>query len=108
MLEPQLNVTEIDRYRKEIDAIDNDIILLLAKRFETARKIAALKRMIHQPVVQPERQQEVERKYVTRGRQYAFSEDFMVDLYHLIHEETCRLEERIVQDESCTAVDKQV
>lgn len=110
-MESQLKLSELDLYRREIDAIDHEMIRSLARRFEVARNIAAIKRQTAQPVVQPERQREVENKYVSRGRSFALNDEFMVNLYHLIHEETCRMEERVVRANDVHAqvqVDKQV
>lgn len=90
------NVNGIESYRNEIDGIDKEVIFSLAKRFEAARKIAAIKRKTAQPVLQPDRRREVEQKYVKRGREYALSEEFMIKLYELIHEETCKMESHVL------------
>ncbi|MCF8564318.1 chorismate mutase [Alicyclobacillus tolerans] len=91
---------ELSRYRQEIDAIDRQIIEQLARRFDVAKEIAKIKRTYDLPVVQPDRKQEVERRYIRHGEQLRLAKDFMSHLYHLIHQETCRVEDEWVANSS--------
>lgn len=86
----------IGAYRAEIDGIDEKVIEAIALRFAAARKIAELKSKWEKPVVQTERALQVEQSYIELGSNFSLSKDFMSRLYHLIHEETCRVEADIV------------
>jgi monofunctional chorismate mutase len=49
----------IQELRKEIDKIDDEIIDLLKRRLEIARKIGKIKKERHLPVLDKEREKEV-------------------------------------------------
>lgn len=51
--------TEIQKARKKIDLIDNDIAALLLERARMAIRVAGLKKAAHMPIVDPEREKEV-------------------------------------------------
>ncbi len=88
--------SKLHEYRQQIDDIDCQLIEFLARRFDVARRIAKLKREHELAVVQPERAAEVEQRYVHRGQQHGVKDEFMTRLYHLIHQETCRIEDETI------------
>ncbi len=46
----------LDELRQEVDAIDNELMLLLSKRFKLAESIADLKQQASLPIYSPERE----------------------------------------------------
>ena len=50
---------ELEQWRKKIDAIDQQLASLLCQRLDCARNISALKELIGEDVLQPEREKEV-------------------------------------------------
>ena len=50
---------EIADWRKEIDQLDQQIVVLISKRAEAAKAIGALKRSADLPVYEPGREQDV-------------------------------------------------
>lgn len=49
---------ELKDYRKEIDAIDEELVRLFQERMDVAEKIAAYKKEKNLPIFQPAREQE--------------------------------------------------
>lgn len=79
--------------RRQIDDVDKQLILYLAKRFELSRTIGLMKRAADAPVHQPDRAKEVQDRYVNLGAAHGIDTAFVRDLFHLIHEESCRMQE---------------
>ena len=50
---------ELDEWRKQIDALDQQLSTLLCKRLQCAQNISFLKSKIGEQVLQPEREKEV-------------------------------------------------
>ncbi|HRJ59713.1 MAG TPA: chorismate mutase [Azospirillaceae bacterium] len=84
--------------RADIDAIDRDIIALLAKRFAVVHRVAVVKKREGLPAVLPERIAVVKRQARALAENAGLSPDFAESLYHLIIEEACRLEEEFLHD----------
>ncbi|GGI95360.1 hypothetical protein GCM10010885_01200 [Alicyclobacillus cellulosilyticus] len=78
--------------RRRIDALDEQLIECLAQRFLVAQEIARLKWQYNMSVVQADRAQDVERRYIEAGKAHQIDPVFMARLYQLIHEETCRMQ----------------
>ena len=84
--------TELDHWRRQIDELDEHLVETLRIRMEIAMKIARLKQHHGLSVRQHGRAEEVRQRYIERG-QGLLSEEFLHNLYALIHEETCLREE---------------
>lgn len=75
---------EITDLRKEIDAIDQQLVNLFCRRMDVAGKIAAYKKEHGFPIYHPAREQEVLQKAaMTAGTELA---DYVQDLYSVIFE----------------------
>jgi len=91
---------EIKLLRKEIDAIDNDMIALLAKRMECVRHIGTWKRAHNVSLFQPGRWEHVLLDRVRSSARHHLSESFARDLFEHIHEEALNIQGRIPTDKS--------
>jgi chorismate mutase len=91
---------EIKLLRKEIDAIDNDMITLLAKRMECVRHIGTWKRAHNVSLFQPERWEHVLQDRVRSSARHHLSESFARDLFEHIHEEALNIQGRVPTDKS--------
>ena len=89
---------EIRLLRKQIDANDNDMITLLAKRMECVRQIGAWKRVHNISLFQPERWEHMLRERARSSTSHHLSESFVRDLFEHIHEEALNIQERIPTD----------
>lgn len=79
----------IDSLRKEIDAIDNEMMKLLVKRFEITKKIRRYKKENKLPVMDKAREEHiVQEKTGSSGLPRKFIKDF----YKVIFEESRRIQ----------------
>ncbi len=83
----------INDLRKDIDKLDNDLIDLLANRMNIARQIGSYKRLADVANYQPDRWDEIIRSRTKTAADKNLSENFMLRVYQLIHEESLRQQE---------------
>lgn len=83
------NLTEL---RKEIDAVDEQLLLLISQRVGIAREIGQWKREHDEPVIQAQRYQEVLNHYMELGASKGLSEDLVRAIFEALHKESVRVE----------------
>lgn len=88
----------LEQYRHEIDSLDAQIIRALGNRFEVCRKIAEFKREQVIPMMQYGRVEEVKRRCAELGTEYGIDPELVLNLYTLIINESCRMEDKIIGD----------
>ncbi len=91
-----LKMSELEGFRAEIDAVDSQIVEALAKRFEICQRVANFKKQHGIAMMQPERVEAVKQRRRELAMQYGLDGDFMVALYSVIIQETCRMEDEII------------
>ncbi len=91
--------TKLDRLRKEIDMIDDEIMNILASRMKIAREIGAYKKDNNMTILQSERWKEVLQKFVERGSQNGLGEEFITKVIKSIHDESIEQQERVMTGE---------
>ena len=84
---------ELQGYRKQIDKIDEEIIELLAKRFETVTKIGKFKKENNLSIIDNNRFQKVLDKVKNIASKHGISVSLIQDMYNLIHKYSCELEQ---------------
>ncbi|HCM83340.1 MAG TPA: chorismate mutase [Alphaproteobacteria bacterium] len=82
--------------RKEIDAIDNDIIALLARRFALLPEVVAYKEANGLPPIIPERVREVLERNMATARTSGVSEKLVHDIYEQIINTMCKAEAAVM------------
>jgi chorismate mutase len=82
--------------RGELDAIDAALVDALGRRLELCRRIAAYKREHGVPMMQPHRVELVKRRCAALGEQRGLAGRFVSELYTLIIDEACRVEDDII------------
>lgn len=90
---------QLEQFRQEIDTLDHQIIEALGKRFEVCRQVAHFKKIENIPMMQPERVEEVKKRRQALGVEHSIDADFMLTLYSLIIQESCRLEDAIIDND---------
>lgn len=83
---------EIEDFRREIDALDSEIVELISRRAEIGLKIGELKRLQGQPIRSPGREAEV-LKRISSMAGGPLSADAVKRIFSRIIEETRALEE---------------
>ncbi|MDO5759978.1 MAG: bifunctional 3-deoxy-7-phosphoheptulonate synthase/chorismate mutase type II [Bacteroidota bacterium] len=81
-------------YRQEINDIDQKLCALLGERMQMSKKIAKIKLENNMSVFQLSRWQEVLNNMIQQGKDYELSEDFIKEIYTLIHQESIRVQTR--------------
>lgn len=92
--------THLERLRKEIDIVDDEIMNILASRMKLAREIGLYKRDHNMTILQSERWKEIFNKYIDRGLQNGLSEDFITEIIKAIHDESIEQQEKIMSEKS--------
>lgn len=87
------------QFRQEIDSLDTQIIEALGKRFEVCRQVAHFKKVNNIPMMQPGRVEQVKQRRQELGVQHSIDADFMLNLYSLIIQESCRIEDEIIEND---------
>ncbi len=85
-------------FREQIDALDDQIVALLAERLEICRKVGHCKADRGIAVLQPDRVAQVKERNAGRGEAAGLRPSFTMALYSLIIDEACALEDEIVDD----------
>lgn len=88
--------TTLADYRRQIDALDDRLIALLAERFHIIRAVAALKAREGLPAVIPARIDEVLNRCAAQAETAGLSPAFVRALYQAIIAEACRVEEELI------------
>ena len=84
----------IEKLRKEIDRIDNNIITLLSKRKGIVKKIADIKRQKNKPVIDKEREQEIIHRLKKLSKEKGLDENYIGSVYKIIISNSINEQER--------------
>jgi chorismate mutase len=98
----------IESLRKEIDAIDGDMIALLAKRMACVRRIGAWKRKQDISLFQPQRWEHILQDRIRSGVRRHLSDSFVRNLFEHIHEEALNIQGRVPAERSRSPRDQKV
>jgi chorismate mutase-like protein len=90
---------KLEKFRAELDAIDTQVIEVLARRFRTCCIIADYKRKNGINMMQPHRILSVKQRTAKMGAERGISVEFLDKLYDLIIEEACRIEIDVMETE---------
>ena len=80
--------SDITALRNIIDALDEEIVAMLAKRMERTRQIGEIKLEHEIPVLQPKRWQDILKRAKKNGLLANLTEDFIEELFKAIHQES--------------------
>ncbi len=82
--------------RINIDEYDNKLIELLGKRMKVSEQIGALKKEFNVAVLQNKRWSEILEKMTTQGREKGLNEEFIIDIFKAIHQESISHQEKVI------------
>jgi len=86
----------LEKYRQQLDAIDNEIVANILKRFKVCEDIGKYKKQHDIPMMQPHRVEFVKQKAARLAADSNLKPEFMQALYGLIIEEACELQNKII------------
>ena len=87
---------QLEEYRREIDALDIELIDVLARRIDVVRKVGHLKAETDMSVVQPTRAQAVKDRAAEMGLAKGLDEAFVRKIYDLMIDHAHALEHEIL------------
>jgi len=78
-------LTALSRCRQQIEAVDRELIQLLAKRVGLSKEIGAVKKVAGLPTLDPAREAEVIRRAAAMARESGLSDEKVRDIFwHII------------------------
>ena len=83
----------LEKWRKQIDKCDQELMNILAKRINIAKEIGKYKKVHGMPLFDKKRWQEVLRSKLVKARSLNISERFIEKLYKIIHKNSLEIEE---------------
>jgi len=86
----------MNKLRTQIDEFDSKILEILGGRMKIADQIGGLKKEKNVAILQNKRWQEILDKMISEGSQKGLSEDFIVQLFKAIHQESIDHQEKII------------
>jgi chorismate mutase len=92
--------TQMQGLRHTIDEVDEEIVDALARRMQVVRAMAELKRHHQVSTLQPTRWKEIVQSRTASARQRGLSDEFITQVYQIIHEEAIQLQEEPLFDAS--------
>ncbi|WP_159800212.1 bifunctional 3-deoxy-7-phosphoheptulonate synthase/chorismate mutase type II [Flavobacterium sp. MK4S-17] len=90
--------SEIEKLRLEIDEYDTRLVKILGDRMRIADIIGELKKHNNVAILQTKRWKEVQEKIVCEGKQQKLSEEFLLQLFRAIHQESIEHQEKIINN----------
>lgn len=82
--------------RKQIDALDNELMELLAKRMRVCREIGQYKKEHNMTILQPARYNEIMEKRGVQGSLCGMDESFVKFVFEAVHQESVRQQMDII------------
>lgn len=84
----------LESYRKEIDAIDEQLLSLLKKRLNIAEKIGMYKKEKNIDVLDKSREHEIIEKLSNKAKEHDLPEALLKEIWQLLFEEAYRVERK--------------
>lgn len=81
-----------ERYRKQIETIDRELLSLLARRFAIVKKIGAQKKFSGIAIQNTTREQELEKTLTVHAKKKKLKIEFILSVWKLIFRESKRIQ----------------
>lgn len=89
--------SELDKMRKQINLIDDELISILSSRMVIARNIGEYKKENNITILQSDRWKEILEKYKTRAKAHNLSDEFITKFIKAVHDESINQQEKIFE-----------
>ncbi len=90
-------VSQLTGLRSRIDILDDQLLDLLKKRMDISDEIGQLKKINNVAILQNQRWHEILGKVILEGEQHGLNEEFIIQLFKVIHQESINRQEKIVK-----------
>jgi chorismate mutase-like protein len=91
-------VDALEELRTKLGGIDESLLDHLRQRLECCVEIAQVKSANGVPMMQPHRIGVAHDRAARFGEEHGIDQDFLRKLYDVIIDETCRIEERVMEE----------
>lgn len=91
-------ILQLDKLRLQIDSIDEKLLETLGKRMQIADEIGILKKEKNVAILQNKRWNEILDKIVVNGNKKGLSQEFIMQLFKAIHQESINHQENIFKE----------
>lgn len=88
--------TELEKLRKQINLIDDELISMLSSRMNVAREIGVYKKKNNVTILQSARWNEILDKYKKKASANELSEEFIVRFIKAVHDESINQQEKVL------------
>ncbi len=85
----------LENWRKQIDALDEELLQILSQRISIVKRIGAYKKKNKIPPLDEKRWKEVLDSQLSRAKIFHLSTNFVLKLYNAIHEYALEIERNI-------------
>ena len=89
---------QLNTLRSHIDLIDDQLLALLKKRMLLSDEIGKLKKTHNVAILQSQRWYEILQKATSEGDRDGLSEEFVIQIFKAIHQESINRQEKIVKE----------
>lgn len=90
---------ELEKLRADIDMFDNQLLDILSRRMEVSKKIGIIKEKSKITIYQQSRWDEIVNNRIKMGMSYELSEEFILNIYQSIHQESISRQTNLSPDE---------
>lgn len=90
----------LTKLREQIDNTDNEILILIKRRLQTAKKIAQYKVKNNMEIFQKDREDQVFNEKISKAINMDLDKDFIINLFEIIIEESKKEQQKIFDKES--------
>lgn len=100
-------IDRLSELRLAINNVDDEILQIFMKRMRIAEEIGKYKKENNVTILQTVRWEELLNNHTNRGAMMGMSSDFIKKIYHLIHDESIRIQTGIMNSEKEAAASNQ-
>lgn len=90
--------SELEKLRKQINLIDDELVNILSSRMAVARNIGEYKKANNITILQSDRWKSVQDKYKHMAQVHDLSEDFIIRFIKAVHDESINQQEKIFEE----------
>lgn len=91
---------ELTKLRQAGDAVDYELLEIIARRMEIVKKIGGYKKKHNMKILQAERWKHVVEDRMAKGRELGLDDKLVLNIYELLHECAIRLESEVINEDS--------
>jgi len=88
----------LDKFREQINQVDDELLLLLGQRMKIAAQIGSYKKNNNVTILQTNRWNEILERAFSKGEKLALSREFITKYLDAVHMESINLQNKIMND----------